>query len=115
MAHYDEFTAPEDIACADFRFSLFAKPSLVSTRMDINRMEVIEMKTQVYSVKKDKFVKCLLCNQVLDLGVNFKVGKYITCKNCEMVYEIINIDPVMIDWPYYDDDCIDDEEIYDYE
>jgi hypothetical protein len=50
----------------------------------------------------------------MDVGVNPTIGKFITCKNCESVYEIINIDPVMIDWPYYEDDYLDDEDLYDY-
>lgn len=70
------------------------------------------MKPQTKPRQNDTLVSCLLCNKVIDLGFNYKVGKFITCKNCEMVYEIINIDPVMIDWPYYDadDDFYDDIE-----
>jgi transcription elongation factor Elf1 len=72
-------------------------------------MKVQKIKTN----HKDSIVKCLLCNKMIDLGLNYKVGKFITCKNCEMVYEIINIDPVMIDWPYYNDgDYYDDLEDY---
>jgi hypothetical protein len=51
----------------------------------------------------------------MDVGVNPTIGKFITCKNCESVYEIINIDPVMIDWPYYDDDDFFDDLDDDYE
>ena len=70
------------------------------------------MKTHAKTIYKDSLVKCLLCKKMIDIGNNYKVGKFITCKNCEMVYEIINIDPVMIDWPYYDadDDFYDDIE-----
>ena len=64
---------------------------------------------------KDLIVKCLLCNNMIDPGINYTVGKFITCKNCEMVFEIINIDPIMIDWPYYEDDYIDNEDLYDYD
>ena len=41
-----------------------------------------------------------------------KINKFVTCKNCENVFEIINLHPIMIDWPYYDDydyDDIDDD------
>ncbi|UCD41078.1 MAG: hypothetical protein JSV69_10875 [Chloroflexota bacterium] len=73
------------------------------------------MKSQIKTTHKDSIVKCLLCNSMINLGFNYKVGKFITCKNCEMVYEIINIDPVMIDWPYHDDDYIDNDDLYDYD
>ncbi|MGW8144619.1 MAG: hypothetical protein ACWGN2_09510 [Anaerolineales bacterium] len=68
------------------------------------------MTSQVNPRQTDSAVKCLICNEMIDLGINYKVGKFVTCKNCESVYEIINIDPVMIDWPYYDDG---DEDFYD--
>lgn len=62
------------------------------------------MKPQIKTKQNKMMVECLLCNKDIDVGDNPKVRKFITCKNCEMVYEIINIDPVLIDWPYYDDD-----------
>jgi len=56
-------------------------------------------------VHQEKFmVKCLACKKTVDVGINPKVGKFITCKNCDMVFEIIDINPVILDWPYYDDD-----------
>lgn len=73
------------------------------------------MKSQVNTTHKDTVVKCLVCKQMIDLGINYKVGKFITCKNCESVYEIINIDPVMIDWPYYDFEDDDSYDELDYE
>lgn len=72
------------------------------------------MKSQYKIRQENIIVKCLLCNKIIDVGVNPIIGKFITCKNCESVYEIINIDPVMIDWPYYEDDYLDDEDLYDY-
>ena len=61
---------------------------------------------------KQKVVECLMCYEKIDVGLNPRINKFITCKNCEMVFEIINLDPIMIDWPYYDDDIYDDEESY---
>ena len=73
------------------------------------------MKSQFKTRQENIIVKCLLCNKFIDVGVNPTVGKFITCKNCESVYEIINVDPVMIDWPYYEDDYLDEEDLYDYD
>lgn len=75
------------------------------------------MKPQIKIKPKKLTVGCLLCSKDFYVEYNPKLGKFITCKNCETVFEIINIDPVMIDWPYYDDDegfydMIEDE--YDY-
>lgn len=68
------------------------------------------MKPKTRTNHKDTLVRCLLCKETIDLEYNYDVGKFITCKNCEMVYEIVNIDPVVIDWPYYDDDYDDDSD-----
>lgn len=78
------------------------------------------MKPRMRIKPEKSTVECLLCNEVIYVGNNPILGKFITCKSCEMVFEIINTDPVMIDWPYYDDeesyyDDIDDEELYDYD
>ena len=70
---------------------------------------------QKMKIKSNKLiVECLLCNKDIYVEDNPKLGKFITCRNCESVFEIINIDPVMIDWPYYEDDYLDDEDLYDY-
>lgn len=71
------------------------------------------MKPRIKTNNKHMVVECLMCYENINVGVNPKINKFITCKSCEMVFEIINLDPIMIDWPYYDDDDIyDDEETY---
>ena len=70
------------------------------------------MKPKIKTNNKHMVVECLMCYGNIDVGVNPKISKFITCKNCEMVFEIINLNPIMIDWPYYDDDIYDDEEEY---
>lgn len=70
------------------------------------------MKTQIKSKSSKIVVECLLCYKEINLGVDPKINKFVTCKNCENVFEIINLHPIMIDWPYYDDydyDDIDDD------
>ena len=75
------------------------------------------MKLKIRVKPKKTVVECLLCDKDIYVGNYPNLGKFITCKSCESVFEIINIDPVMIDWPYDDDDesfydDIDDEELY---
>jgi hypothetical protein len=41
------------------------------------------------------------------------VGKQVTCPHCEAELEIIEIDPVEVDWTYDDDDW-DEQEDDDY-
>ena len=62
------------------------------------------MKSHVSVKPKKTTIECLLCDKDIYVGYNPNPGKFITCKSCESVFEIINTDPVMIDWPYYDDD-----------
>ena len=62
------------------------------------------MRPKIRVKPKQATVECLLCNKDIYVGNNPILGKFITCKSCESVFEIINIDPVMIDWPYYEDD-----------
>ena len=33
-----------------------------------------------------------------------KVGRSVTCPCCEAELEVIDLDPVELDWAYYDDD-----------
>ena len=71
------------------------------------------MKPRINTKQKSKVVECLLCYMDINIGVDPKISKFITCKKCEMVFEIINLDPIMIDWPYYDDDAYDDDDDFD--
>ena len=62
---------------------------------------------------KKIMVECLNCNEDIYVGNNPRVGNFITCKRCDSVFEIIELDPVMVDWPYSDDDDDNDEDLYD--
>lgn len=73
------------------------------------------MKPQIKTKHKKMKVECLSCDNDIYIGDYPKVNKFITCKSCENVFEIINIDPILIDWPYFDDDYIDDEDLYEYD
>lgn len=62
------------------------------------------MKYQTNSKPKRMIVECLSCGEGIYVGRNPKVGSFITCHSCDALLEIIDIEPIMIDWPYYDDD-----------
>lgn len=69
------------------------------------------MNNQIEARPKKMTVECMLCHEIIYLGSNHKVGSFINCSNCDSMFEIINLNPAMIDWPYYDDD----ENIYDFD
>jgi transcription elongation factor Elf1 len=62
------------------------------------------MKSQIKTKFKKLTVECLLCGKDIYVGDNSNVLKFISCNNCNTLFEIIRLNPVMIDWPYYDDD-----------
>ena len=54
-------------------------------------------------------VECLACDEDVYVGRNPKVGNFVTCHNCYETFQIIDVEPVLIDWPYDEDDFDDDE------
>ena len=67
---------------------------------------------------KNANVECLACDEEVYVGRNPKVGHFVTCHHCDETFQIIEIDPVLIDWPYEEDDdeyedYSDDEGYYD--
>jgi hypothetical protein len=70
------------------------------------------MKHQDKMRPKKETVECLSCDEEVFVGRNPKVGNFVTCHNCDETFQIIDIEPVLIDWPYDEDDYTDDEEGY---
>ena len=71
------------------------------------------MKRQM-KVQTDKgIVECLSCDGLIHVGGNPKIGGLVTCDSCDESFEIIDINPLMVDWIMYDDDCFDEDE-YEY-
>ena len=58
---------------------------------------------------KNETVECLSCEEDVYVGRNPKIGKYVVCNNCDATFQIIDIEPVLIDWPEDDDDYTDDD------
>lgn len=43
---------------------------------------------------------CLECERELDLGNQPQIGQRVKCEYCEVQLEIINIEPLELDWIY---------------
>lgn len=47
------------------------------------------------------FIKyCLDCEHEIDLGSHPEVGQKITCPNCGVRLEVLNLEPLELDWVY---------------
>jgi hypothetical protein len=69
------------------------------------------MKNNTNTHAKKQIVECLACVEDIYVGRDPKIGGYIYCKSCDAEFMIIDIDPILIDWPD-EDDYYDDEEGY---
>jgi lysine biosynthesis protein LysW len=54
---------------------------------------------------------CPECDAEVGLGNPVKPGKRITCQSCGAYLEVIDTNPVELDWAF--DDDIDDDDLYD--
>ena len=63
------------------------------------------------TISKKGTVECLACEEDVYVGLNPRIGNYIICSSCDSEFQIIDLKPVMIDWPY-EDDYEDEEEAY---
>lgn len=43
---------------------------------------------------------CLDCEREIDLGPSPKIKQRLTCPHCRVTLEVINIDPLELDWVY---------------
>jgi hypothetical protein len=43
---------------------------------------------------------CLECERKIDLGDHPQVGQRVKCEYCEVQLEIINLEPLELDWIY---------------
>ncbi len=54
---------------------------------------------------------CPSCDKTVTLTGNPKIGQKLTCPSCKTELEVVEVNPVELDWAYeYDDDWDDDEE-----
>ncbi len=71
------------------------------------------MKQKIKTISKKKKVECLACSDDVYVDRNLKIGSYVICSGCDAAFQIIDLDPVLIDWPDLDDYVDDDESYYD--
>jgi hypothetical protein len=84
--------------------------------MIIIKIKRLGMKHHIKTKPKKLIIECLACSEEIYVGHNPIIGNIITCGSCDTMFEIIDLEPVLIDWPYFDDDYGvygDDEGIYD--
>jgi alpha-aminoadipate carrier protein LysW len=54
---------------------------------------------------------CPSCDKAVNLSGDPEIGQRITCPSCQTELEVIDVEPVELDWAYdYDDDWDDDED-----
>ena len=72
------------------------------------------MKHQQRTANKVKNIRveCLDCGEAIYIRRNPTIGNIVTCDSCDSQFEIVELEPIMIDWPY-DYEYDDDENIYD--
>ncbi len=59
---------------------------------------------------------CPACGETIKLAGQPKIGERITCRYCEEHLEIVDINPIELDWAYYDEEeWLDEEAGDDYE
>ena len=54
--------------------------------------------------------KCPNCGSNVPLPEEKNIGDYVFCPECNTELEIINLNPIELDWPL---DAHDDDEVYD--
>ncbi len=65
--------------------------------------------------EEKQVLECLFCSEEINIKGNPKIGVMVECSNCESLFEIVEVNPVSIDWPYYGDDFIDDDDFFDFD
>lgn len=55
---------------------------------------------------------CPDCDWEINVGRSPQIGQRMTCPNCGFVSEVIDTDPVELDWPFEDED---EDPDYDYD
>jgi len=74
------------------------------------------------TVSKKVTIICIDCDEPIYLESKPKIGQIITCSNCDAQLEVIDIDPIELDWAYlepeededwdWEDDDDDEDERY---
>jgi lysine biosynthesis protein LysW len=46
--------------------------------------------------------ECPLCGEKIDLGMILKYGQGVLCPFCQSMLEVVNLQPVELEWVYFD-------------
>jgi len=67
--------------------------------------------------KKKNIALCISCDAHFNVGANPKIGSFVVCNVCDSEMEIVGLNPLVLDWPFYDeeDEEYEDEPYDEYE
>jgi lysine biosynthesis protein LysW len=52
---------------------------------------------------------CLACGETIFIKKPVMIGQIVNCGYCRAQFEIVELDPLYLDWPYYTEDYIEEE------
>lgn len=53
--------------------------------------------------------ECPLCGEVIESGLTLKFGQRLHCPTCEAVLEVVGLNPIKLDWMYFDQNVDEDD------
>ena len=67
-------------------------------------------------MKKQIVARCVECESRIFFNTEPEIGAVTTCRECGTKLEVVELNPIELDWLYedYDDDEIDNYDEYDY-
>jgi len=57
-----------------------------------------------------KTTHCLSCDSKIEIGSKAKIGQFVYCEFCGADFEIIELNPIELDYAFVDDDLDYDDE-----
>lgn len=55
-----------------------------------------------------KNAECLVCGDFIEVGLKLKYGQRLHCPACNAVLEVIDLNPIKLDWLYFDQNIQND-------
>jgi alpha-aminoadipate carrier protein LysW len=62
------------------------------------------------AIKQVVMARCPDCGDNITMRGAIRIGQDVICPHCDAELEVIEIDPIELDWAYDDDDGSDEEE-----
>ena len=66
------------------------------------------MKQPIKTKPEKVLIECLLCGAIINNYRHFKLGTIFKCGRCNSDFEVVDLEPLSLDWLYYDHDEIQD-------